>query len=1698
MKMKRMTSIVLTICILLSMLVLPAQAAGECLKADKTSLKPGDTFTLSYVIPNSVSNVDAITIEIGFDKDKFEAKSITYADIAPLVRDTNHTVTQANANGKFRGEWSSNDETFETATTAANLQLFEATFTVKEAAAAGDADFTVDVLEVFDDVATDLSSSAGATKTKATVNIVAVLTGDQTITMDTRPAAGAATSTVAASGTNFTVNFEDWKQGSASVSTFEAEKPYTATGTLTANTGYVFAEGATVKLSGAAENESVEGADRSPDGKTLTFTYKYTTPGLPAYEGTAADAPTLNTKAGGNVTLNTVAVSGEEVEYGWSHENNKATAGNWQGSTDFAGLTAGDYYFFARVKAKAGTHSGGGVSDASAKITVFAAPRINGYGSLDSLMFDTDVDVAPDATVPAGLATTNPYSITGTLPAGLDFDEATGKITGKPTTVSATGGSVTITVTDKEGIVSAAYPLSYGAVAKQANTMTSVTQANVEYGTAVNPSVNACNGTTPTYQYKVRGAGDDTYVATKPTAVGEYTVKASSTGHATVADAVVTADFAITQKTLTNLGFTGVTVTKVYDGTTSAGAVGGSAITFDGKVGTDDVSIKAVAGEYIEANAGTGKTVTLTLSLDGAAKDNYKLASYTQDINTAAITAADQTITSSYTTETNAYSLTKGGNTVDLTTLAATDATGNSLSFTVAEGGSYASIQSDGKTLKSTASTGTVKITVSADAYDAGGTADKEYNVATNITIYVKVVSKLDAGVAIEDASTSTTYGTNVTITATKSDSVNGGTWSWEYPGDTFEAVGATDTATIVLKPLKATAAAATVTAKYESDTHLGSDSISVTVNPKELTAADLEFTDTTITKPYNGDTTSTATVKVLDSAKVNAGDALPTVTGSAVYNSANVTTATKVTFTTTESSNTNYKVPAGLIKEHDASITKADSSVATAPTGKPGLKYTGSAQALVNAGAADGGTMQYALSADGSYSDAIPTGTNADSYTVYYKVKGDANHNDMAAAGPVNVTIGKATPTVVPPTGKASLTYTGNALELIDAGSTTGGTLQYKVGTGEYGTAIPTGIDAAGYTVSYRVVGDSNYNDVAEASLSTITITKGTLGGSNASKKIRFNDTAEKSYTPADFGLTLEGTFALNGSVTDSGSVLADTYPKYDSDIKVQLKSALSLATPAQTITIPVTFTPTNTNWNPKNYTLTITLDSKHNVDGDITFADGELTYTGSGLTYETATITGVSGGTWTYTYTVGTGTLDGSGKPLTVGTYTVKAEYEDGDNLGEKTATLTVKPKPITVPAADTTVYTYTGSAQTYQIAASSDYAVTGETQTNANETGYTVTVSLTDPTNTAWADDTTANKTYTFIIKKATPTGTPAYTAITTSGKTLADAALAVGSIDPAGGSIVWDVADTTTVTANTAYNWTYTPAAADQANYNNLTGSITPYVVSYSSGGGGGVSTYAISVDSAKNGTVTVSPKNAAKGTTVTITVKPDKGFELDTLKVVDKNGDKVKVTEKNGKYTFTMPASKVTVKATFAEIVVAPENPFVDVAESAYYYDAVLWAAENGITGGTDATHFSPNATCTRAQIVTFLWRAAGSPEPTTANSFADVPADSYYAKAVAWAVEQGITTGTGDGKFSPNAPCTRAQSVTFLWRSQKSPASDSVNPFADVAAGTYYNNAVLWAAENGITGGTSATTFSPNNDCTRAQIVTFLFRLLGE
>lgn len=242
----------------------------------------------------------------------------------------------------------------------------------------------------------------------------------------------------------------------------------------------------------------------------------------------------------------------------------------------------------------------------------------------------------------------------------------------------------------------------------------------------------------------------------------------------------------------------------------------------------------------------------------------------------------------------------------------------------------------------------------------------------------------------------------------------------------------------------------------------------------------------------------------------------------------------------------------------------------------------------------------------------------------------------------------------------------------------------------------------------------------------------------------------------------------------------------------------------------------------------------------------------------------------------------------------------------------------------------------------------------------------------------------------------------------------------------------------------------------------------------------------------NGSITVSPKNPAKGSTVIITVEPDEGYALDEITVTDKDGNSLKLTDKgDGKYSFTMPSGKVDIDATFKKL--TETSPFADVSTDAYYYEAVKWAAENSITGGIGNGLFGPELTCSRGQIVTFLWRAAGSPEPKALSTFTDVASDAYYAKAVAWAVENGVTTGTGDGKFSPDAPCTRGQAVTFLWRALGQLAGDTAS-FSDVPADSYFAQAVAWAAQSGVTTGTGNGRFSPDALCTRAQIVTFLFR----
>ena len=249
------------------------------------------------------------------------------------------------------------------------------------------------------------------------------------------------------------------------------------------------------------------------------------------------------------------------------------------------------------------------------------------------------------------------------------------------------------------------------------------------------------------------------------------------------------------------------------------------------------------------------------------------------------------------------------------------------------------------------------------------------------------------------------------------------------------------------------------------------------------------------------------------------------------------------------------------------------------------------------------------------------------------------------------------------------------------------------------------------------------------------------------------------------------------------------------------------------------------------------------------------------------------------------------------------------------------------------------------------------------------------------------------------------------------------------------------------------------------------------------------------DKTENGSVTVTPKSAKRGSVVTITVTPDAGYVLDKLTVTDKDGKDVALTKKSDtEYTFVMPAGKVEITPSFVKQAEEPSWVFVDVKTGDYFYDAVLWAVEKGITNGTSAETFSPEAPCTRAQIVTFLWRAAGSPVVNYAMDLSDVAGDAYYAEAVRWALSEGITTGTSDHTFSPDAVCTREQAVTFLYRAAGSPAVSGESAFEDVGADAYYARAVAWAAQNGVTNGISQALFGTGSDCTRAQIVTFLYR----
>lgn len=713
----------------------------------------------------------------------------------------------------------------------------------------------------------------------------------------------------------------------------------------------------------------------------------------------------------------------------------------------------------------------------------------------------------------------------------------------------------------------------------------------------------------------------------------------------------------------------------------------------------------------------------------------------------------------------------------------------------------------------------------------------------------------------------------------------------------------------------------ATVTVKYESDTTIDEKSFTIEVTPKGLTANvshdPITYGDAAPEDGYtvefdglvNGDKITDYTVgteytagKPAGTYKITCalGDSIKNytleakdVTGELVVKPKQLT-AEDVTVTVlgeTPVYDGSEKKPAVEVKYGETTLAAAD--------------YTVSYSKNVNAGV-DTATVTVTSTDDSSYKF-----TATKNFTIAQAPISGAVIDDIAD---VTYNAKAHTPEVI-------VTFNGSTLTDAD----------YTVSYGE------DCINAGTVTVTVTAKENGNFTGMKtttfEIKKANLTLSPYTIS------KLCTETEATTETLPSDFFLAgeTETGFSIKLTAVEGGDdifAVAPAVVEGENKITFRLKNEVGAAT------FTVTVTPVSGNYNGGSYALTISTHDRTDVSGSISFPDGSAVYTGTGIKYENATISGYSG-TLRYGYTPNASTgasLDASGLPLTVGTYTVAVAFNSDASFGYKTAT---------------------------------------------------------------------------FTITKATPTGTPGYTKLETSGKTLADAKLTVGTIRPAG-TIAWDLPLTTVLEDGKAYAWTFTPA--DTHNYTILTGTLVPYV---------------------------------------------DDGMDY-IPGVIGGN---------TGSFNFH------------------------DVSRFDYFYDAVKWAAENGIASGTGRYTFSPNAVCTRAQTVTFLWRAAGSPLPRyRVCPFTDVQPSDYYYNAVLWAVEQGITTGLNATTFGPDVTVTRGQVATFLYRAASAAKSNTFNPFTDVKTTAYNYDAILWAYDNRITTGTSDTTFSPDAYCTRAQIVTFLYR----
>ena len=880
-----------------------------------------------------------------------------------------------------------------------------------------------------------------------------------------------------------------------------------------------------------------------------------------------------------------------------------------------------------------------------------------------------------------------------------------------------------------------------------------------------------------------------------------------------------------------------------------------------------------------------------------------------------------------------------------------------------------------------------------------------------------------------------------------------------------------------------------TVTVSYETDTEIHTGTVNFTISPKSIEGA--AVTRDQSEQVYDGGEKKPAvTSVVLDGNTLTAG----TDYAVAYANNINATklgpdSQAKIIITGTG----NYTgeitvrfsinpVTLRIIGEDRMTATASyGTKVKDIPVSSTTVYYNSSKVTIVP------GTWKF----DGDGMDEIPEVGNTKVYrAVFTPTSGGENYRECFTY--IRPSISQAAGAVTDPAAKTDLVYNGEEQALLGTLPTSStGTVQYSLDGTNYTETPPTGKEAGTYTVSYKVVGDKNHLDVAAQSIA-VKIEKRAITVTAENKTSRVGlALAELTYT---YTPELAAGDEFTGTLeTNARSDAAGSYSITQGDLALNENYTIDFRAGTYTVADKLA---------QSDFRFESIPSAVSKTYGDPDFSAGAVgAVEGSTVTYESSA--------------PAVATVDGTGKVTIKGAgtavITAKASATEDYDEAAATCTLTVEKKPITIPTADATVFTYNGTEQIYALAEDGAYTITGNKQTNANETGYDVTVALKDKNNTKWAgeDDDTADKTYKFVIKKAVITvkakdqsayvgdkvpalSEDSYTVSGLVGEEKLTTQPTVKYVGADGSEITPDMTKTGEVkilaggaTASDNYTIRYEDGK--------LTVSTRP-----SSGGGGSSrpSTHPVQAEVSKDpdGSVSLSKTNAAKGDKVTITVKPERHYEVDEVIVRDSKGKQLAVKDNgDGTFTFEMPADKVTVEPTFTWV-----NPFADVTNSAYYVDAVEWMLKREVTQGTTDTTFSPNLNCTRAQIVTFLWRAAGSPEAKGTVSFADVSAGSYYAKAVAWAIENGITGGTGDGLFSPDATCTRAQSAAFLYRAAGSPAVNGSAGFSDVAADAYYAQAVAWAKEHGITDGIGGGLFGSANDCTRAQIAAFLWRLYAE